>query len=335
MAVYKVPQDVEADDKLLGPLSFRQFIYMSVAVGSAVIGFFLFRVFPGLVLIPLPFFLLFGALALPLRKDQPMEIYLVALARFYLKPKRRLWNPDGVITYVEITAPPVVETAPTGLDEASARERLDYLARVMDSRGWALKGVSRATPNDSLTPAASLEAADAPDIMDEQAQLAKSFDDLIARKKESDRQQVVANMRAAQPGATAAARPAQAFANNPYDEILQQQFPAPSAPQSTRPQPTPAPSAAEPTGPSPHFNPYPAAMRQKVVEPHPEQHSKPAAPSASTPETEPMTRPVPPAIMRLVTNSSGLSVSAIAHEANRLQEGEGMMVEVPLHRHKP
>ena len=27
MAVYKVPQDVEADDKLIGPFSFRQFIY--------------------------------------------------------------------------------------------------------------------------------------------------------------------------------------------------------------------------------------------------------------------------------------------------------------------
>ena len=31
MAVYKVPQDVEAEDKLLGPFSFRQFIYLIVA----------------------------------------------------------------------------------------------------------------------------------------------------------------------------------------------------------------------------------------------------------------------------------------------------------------
>ena len=31
MAQYKVPQDVEADDKLLGPLNFRQFIYLLIA----------------------------------------------------------------------------------------------------------------------------------------------------------------------------------------------------------------------------------------------------------------------------------------------------------------
>ncbi|MCF0232804.1 MAG: PrgI family protein, partial [Enterococcus sp.] len=34
MAQYKVPQNVEADDKLLGPFSFRQFIYLLVAAGG-------------------------------------------------------------------------------------------------------------------------------------------------------------------------------------------------------------------------------------------------------------------------------------------------------------
>ena len=32
MAVYKVAQDVEAEDKLLGPFSFRQFIYLIIVV---------------------------------------------------------------------------------------------------------------------------------------------------------------------------------------------------------------------------------------------------------------------------------------------------------------
>ena len=31
MAVYKVPQDVEAEDKLLGPFSFKQFIFLLIA----------------------------------------------------------------------------------------------------------------------------------------------------------------------------------------------------------------------------------------------------------------------------------------------------------------
>jgi hypothetical protein len=40
MAVYKVPQDVEAEDKLIGPFSFRQFIYLIIVAGAGAIGWF-------------------------------------------------------------------------------------------------------------------------------------------------------------------------------------------------------------------------------------------------------------------------------------------------------
>ena len=89
MAEYKVPQDVEADDKLLGPFSFRQFIYLIVVAIGIGLGWGLYMLFPPLVIIPLPVVLFFGALALPLRKDQPMEIYLAAIMSFYLKPRKR------------------------------------------------------------------------------------------------------------------------------------------------------------------------------------------------------------------------------------------------------
>src|SRR5690348_12868046 len=142
MAAYKVPQDVEAEDKLIGPLSFRQFVYAGIALGAAALAFFLFQAFPLLAIIPMPVIFLFGILALPLRKDQPMETYLLAILRFYLKPKLRIWNPDGTITYVEITAPKVVAQHLTkDFNASTAQERLDYLARVMDTRGWALKGL--------------------------------------------------------------------------------------------------------------------------------------------------------------------------------------------------
>ena len=39
MAVYKVPQDVEADDKLIGPFSFRQFIYLIIVAISGAAAF--------------------------------------------------------------------------------------------------------------------------------------------------------------------------------------------------------------------------------------------------------------------------------------------------------
>ena len=96
MAVYKVPQDVEAEDKLLGPFSFKQFIFLLIAVASIAIAYGLSRILLPLAIIPLPVVIFFGTLALPLRKDQPMEVYLAAIISFILKPKKRLWRPDGI-----------------------------------------------------------------------------------------------------------------------------------------------------------------------------------------------------------------------------------------------
>ena len=84
MADYKVPQDVEADDKLLGPFTFRQLIYLFVTAGLIALAVALFKLFPLLALIPLPPILLFAVLALPLKKDQPMETYLAAVISFRL-----------------------------------------------------------------------------------------------------------------------------------------------------------------------------------------------------------------------------------------------------------
>ena len=44
MSVYKVPQDVEAEDKLLGPFSFRQFIFLIIAVVSLGAAYILARI---------------------------------------------------------------------------------------------------------------------------------------------------------------------------------------------------------------------------------------------------------------------------------------------------
>ena len=141
MAVYKVPQDVEADDKLIGPFNFRQFVYLLVAAGLIAIGVALFQVFPLLVLIPLPPVLLFLALALPLKKDQPMETYLAAIVSYYLKPRTRRWMTGQKDTTVTITAPKVVEDVRTrNISQEEATHRLSFLADVIDSGGQSVFG---------------------------------------------------------------------------------------------------------------------------------------------------------------------------------------------------
>ena len=143
MAEYKVPQDVEADDKLIGPFSFRQFVYLLISGGLVALGVGLFQIFPALAIIPLPFLLFFLALALPIKKDQPMETYLAALVSYYLKPHTRVWTPGQRDTTVLIAAPKVVEeNRARDITSEEAVNRLSFLANIVDTQGYAIKGAN-------------------------------------------------------------------------------------------------------------------------------------------------------------------------------------------------
>ena len=139
MAQYKVPQNVEADDKLLGPFSFRQFVYLLIAAGGIALAVFLFQIFPLLAAIPLPVVFFFAILALPLKKDQPMETYLAAIVSFYTKPRLRRWMTGQRESTIQITAPKKVEAPRTrDISQEEAGHRLSFLANVIDSGGQSI-----------------------------------------------------------------------------------------------------------------------------------------------------------------------------------------------------
>lgn len=315
MAEYKVPQDVEAEDKLLGPLSFRQFIYAGIALGGATLAFFLFQIFPLLAVIPLPVIFLFGTLALPLRKDQPMETYLLALLRFYLKPKLRLWNPDGTITYVEITAPKLVEHRLTKeYDAASAQERLSYLARVMDSRGWALKDSTQ--PQNSVLPSVTAEVQQTTDVMDEHTSLSRTFDNLIAK---TDQKRLDSARQAMRKAALPPREPATPAVTVPPAR--------PFTPANTAPRPDDKDIAPL------HYNPYPNAMHQKVIHTLQEQEATiaqatEAAKMAAKAKASTVPTEVPPAIMKIATTQRNLSIEGMSNEAHRLQDKDEVVINL-------
>ena len=159
MAQYKVPQDVEADDKLLGPFSFRQFVYLLVAAGCIALAVALFQLFPLLVIIPAIPALFFIVLALPLKKDQPMETYLAAIVSYYLKPRTRLWMPGQRESTIQITAPKKVEESRTrDITGEEATHRLSFLADIVDTGGYAIKGAGSNPMREDLIAEANATA---------------------------------------------------------------------------------------------------------------------------------------------------------------------------------
>ncbi len=147
MSVYKVPQDVEAEDKLVGPFTLKQFIFLIVALISGYLTFILGQINIILIFLTLPFTLVFLVLGVYRRPDQPVEAYLASLVRFYFKPRLRLWDQDGILESVKITAPPKIERVYTdGRSEGQVVSQLQNLANVMDTRGWSSKNASVQMP---------------------------------------------------------------------------------------------------------------------------------------------------------------------------------------------
>lgn len=331
MAVYKVPQDVEAEDKLIGPFSFRQFVYLIIALIAVAVGWGLSRLFIPLAIIPAPIVILFGALALPLKKDQPMEIYLAAVVSFYLKPRKRLWQPDGIQSLVEVTAPKVIEVQRAkSLSQDEAERRLSYLADIVDTGGWAVRGVGVQPGGTAMQSDAYYEAQQTEDILDEQSGVAQSFDTMIDKADARRHQEMINRMHQPQPDAAPAEqsqRPVVPAAPDPYAAL---------APPSEQAEPS------QPEEPEPHltYNPYPDAIRQSVIAPIGEQppqrevpQPQPAPVPSPQPEPNPPTttseKPISPDIINLANNSD-LSIETIAREANRIHEKEEQQDEVVI-----
>jgi hypothetical protein len=147
MASYKVIQDIEAEDKFLGPLTLKQCIFAGIAILSIYLSIILLSKGVWVLVFPfVPVIIVTGFLAFPWGKDQTTEIWLLAKIRFYFKPRKRIWNQSGLQELVKITAPvKIQEYLSDNLSQTEVKSRLKALAETIDSRGWAVKNVDAAT----------------------------------------------------------------------------------------------------------------------------------------------------------------------------------------------
>lgn len=145
MATYKVIQDIEAEDTFLGPLTLKQFIFGAITIVCLYLSFLFLTKGLGLLVIFLaPIAFVSGFLAFPWGKDQPTETWLLAKLRYFFKPRKRVWNQTGIQELVKITVPKkVILYTGDNLTQGEVQSRLQALATTVDTRGWAIKNISR------------------------------------------------------------------------------------------------------------------------------------------------------------------------------------------------
>lgn len=128
---FQVPQFIEVEDKIFGPLTFRQFVYIGGGLGTAYI---LFRLLPVLLAAPLMIGVvgLAAALAFFQLNGRPFIIALESAFYYLTRSKLYLWNNDN-------KAKKVTDLKAVSPGAAAAGT---YVPRLSDSRlhdlAWSL-----------------------------------------------------------------------------------------------------------------------------------------------------------------------------------------------------
>ena len=200
---------------------------------------------------------------------------------------------------VEVIAPRVEEKQyGKGYDQAEVNRRLSYLATLVDTHGWSVRGVDN--PNSSVMNSSMQadwynEAQTAQDPLDPSSKTARAFETLIERADERRHDEIVQQMQRAQTTPTT-----QTTQDSQDSQVYSLQT-------ST-------------------FNPYPT-MQQSIITPISEQ----ATTTTHDDQVPPSTAPVSPAIMDLARNHSDLSVASLQREAGRIQKEHDKEVVISLH----
>lgn len=353
---------MEAEDKILGPLTLRQFIYGMIAALFFYLSFLVVsKGVAFLLILFLPPALFCGFFAVPFGRDQPTEVWAIAKLRFWILPRKRIWNQSGVKEMVTITVPKKVERVLTdGLSQNEVKSRLQALANTIDSRGWAIRNVAvYAQPASAVTAADSTSerlidlnnmprevaaedtSYNASDIMDANSPIAHQVDTMITQSTQAHHQELMDRLNNPQPTPTpnpllnmAAPTPAPSGSNGwfiGHGADTPSVPPPPSAPDVPPEQETPEEADLVRELKS-HSNKQSAAYgHMRTVQPL---GSQPAAPPQSQPASPPSSTTVTgtndPAILALANNDD-LNVATLAREAHKAKGDDPDEVVISLH----
>ncbi|MBI4132160.1 MAG: PrgI family protein [Candidatus Sungbacteria bacterium] len=129
MQQYQVPQFITIEDRIIGPLTLKQFLYLLGAAAIGFIGWSLLH-FILFILITLPVAGLFVAMAFLKINDRPLPAILAAAIGYYLKPRLYLWRK---------TPPPLIpKKAPTPAPPSPLAGIPKLSESKLDDLAWSL-----------------------------------------------------------------------------------------------------------------------------------------------------------------------------------------------------
>lgn len=127
---YQVPQFIEVEDKVFGPLTLKQFVYLAGGIGICVV--IVLYVSPRIlgIILALPLALFTFALAFYRINNKPFIDILEAGFNYFLGSRLYLWKREDKVEA------PVPVAPPTAADET--RDKLKLSGSTLHELAWSL-----------------------------------------------------------------------------------------------------------------------------------------------------------------------------------------------------
>ena len=221
---------------------------------------------------------------------------------YYLKPHNRLWTPGQSESTIKISAPKIVDDNRTrDITGEEATHRLSFLANIMDTGGYAIKGASGNPMREDLL----AEANATSDMFDNYE--AMNLNRVIDQEKVEKHEEVIKNMREA-------IERNEDFGMKAYQE---QKAKAEAEAKKKAVPPTPIQERA------------PVTLREPAKK-EPSSVVVMPAPAEEKPEEKASKIKAKPSIIELANNPD-FSIATIAKEANRINRKDENEVFISLH----
>lgn len=136
---FKTPQFIDIEDKIFGPFTLKQFIYL---VGGAAICYLSFKILPLVFGLPIAFAVAALSLALAFMKvnSRPFFLHMQAYLRYAFGSKLYVWH----------KAPPKKDEK----EKESTAGEVSYVPKLSDSKlkdiSWSLDVIDKSKSNKSI-----------------------------------------------------------------------------------------------------------------------------------------------------------------------------------------
>ncbi len=126
---FEVPQFIEIEDKIIGPLTWKQFVYLAGGAGILIV-LYLILPFIVFVILGLPFGALAASLAFHKINNRPFSIFLESFVGYLTKTKLYLWRRHEAQSVIEKTEVTTLATPMTHMSKNS----INSLSRKLELR---------------------------------------------------------------------------------------------------------------------------------------------------------------------------------------------------------